>query len=318
MHRSRFSPENTIYLVGERHRKQFDLINLSSCYNDFRFDFAENASVSSFTTLCTELTAPGSIICSSFLRSLDNKLVFKRFLREMNILTPEWYSETAPIEFYGILKPVDGSGSRGIYTKKMQVGESIPKGFICERFYHDIKSVCVGFYFYKGILRNWITWERTHTFPTSGGPSTGAISTTNNELLGQAESFLGCIPTSMLEGVFMLEYIYHQNNHLLLEINPRPWGSIALLELNTRNFFRNMCYDYLGYFPSLGHSYNYSISSFVNPILANPIDTATASLKGGTFFSGFTYASPRTLFLYLYSYMNISSILKLLSKLFRV
>jgi predicted ATP-grasp superfamily ATP-dependent carboligase len=71
------------------------------------------------------------------------------------------------------------------------------------------------------------SYERVYEYPITGGPSTQRISMKNDELINRSIRILDALNWT---GVAMIEWKFDDraNDFLLLEINPRFWGSLDL------------------------------------------------------------------------------------------
>ena len=134
-----------------------------------------------------------------------------------------------------ILKPVSGSGSSGVVYGKDILDIDLKSYFdvnspvlfqrlipengeaICVSILMDRQSNVVAHFSHK----------RIHQFPVSGGPSTDRIGIRNEELVNRSVKLLSKINWV---GVAMVEWKYDKPSRqvMLLEINPRFWGSLEL------------------------------------------------------------------------------------------
>lgn len=298
-----------IKLIGKFHRKQVDLVNLASLYDEIKFVLPSYRGRFDFS-LPTEVEDIGDFQTSSFLKSLDDKLLFKQFCSKNKLKTLFWSSSviTKPGEY--LLKPRVSSGSVGIISKRLEINNKIPIGFIAEQKLIDFETFGAGIYAFKGSIRNRITWKRVKTFPKKGGPSSVAKIVSCSEIDKLVDKFIEKINIFDLHGFFMLEFIKSNDEIFFLEINPRIWGSIALLEIGTENLISNFVGDNLDEKISKSLKVNKRFNFFVNPLLA-----PSELFKGGkNFYSGFTYGGLRG-FKYLLNFFTFTNIKKLFYKL---
>lgn len=135
-----------------------------------------------------------------------------------------------------ILKPTKGSGSAGIVycpNSSMDLKKHWNKFgplLIQERI--EREGVIVGtslLFDESGKCRLIFSHKRTRQFPITGGPSTDRVSITNPELENKA---LRLLKSLKFVGVAMVEWKLDnkRNQFVLLEVNPRFWGSLELAE----------------------------------------------------------------------------------------
>ena len=299
-----------IKLTGNLHRKQFDLVNLSGRYDAVRFVLPDYKGKFDFR-LATELGSIGDFEASNFLKNLDDKLVFKKFCDETGLKTLPWSSGSVREPGEYLFKPRVSAGSIGITIKKCEVNELIPSDYIAESRLRDFQTYGIGYYAFEGSIRNKVTWKRIKTFPRNGGPSSVAEVIEYPRLDRLGDMFLEKVAPSDIHGFFMLEFIFSDDELFFLEINPRVWGSIALLELSAGDFISNFVWDNLR--QKVHHSgyLGEKVEVFVNPLF-EPLMLFKRRRK---FYSGFSYGGLRG-FRYVFSMLNFRSFKKLLSKVF--
>lgn len=132
-----------------------------------------------------------------------------------------------------IIKPAIGSGSRGI--RRIDSPEGL-KGVVVGDHEFAQELIDTGpeiegafFLFRQGALVNAFTHRRIRTAPRRGGVSVLSKSTHNQRLIEIGAAILSKLNW---DGLAMLEFVYdaRQQDYLLLEINPRLWGSALLSE----------------------------------------------------------------------------------------
>ncbi|MGK9369471.1 ATP-grasp domain-containing protein [Melioribacter sp. Ez-97] len=132
-----------------------------------------------------------------------------------------------------VIKPRISSGSRGIQVvnnwselkyKYQIVSESYPNPIIQEFIPHG-GAYGVSLLFNKGNFRAFFTHKRLREYPISGGPSTLSEGVRFPEIETYAIKLLEELKW---HGVAMVEFRIDKrnNNPLLMEINPRFWGSL--------------------------------------------------------------------------------------------
>lgn len=300
-----------IKLVGALHRKQFDLVNLSSCYDGVRFVLPNYEGSFDFE-LPTELNVTGDFEASNYIKKLDDKLVFKNFCDDTGLKTLPWSTGSVKIPGRYVFKPRISSGSIGIKIKDCETNEPIPLDYIAEWKLNEFQTFGIGYYAYEGVIRNQVTWKRIKTFPRGGGPSTIAKVVEYPELERMGAAFLEKLNPSDVHGFFMLEFITSGDDLFFLEMNPRIWGSIALLEVSDGGFISNFVSDNLGHNVYTTRRLSRKAITFVNPLF-EPL--ALLNWRG-TFYSGFSYGGLNWL-VYMSSILNFQSIKKIVLKVFR-
>ncbi|MEM3062762.1 MAG: ATP-grasp domain-containing protein [Nitrososphaerota archaeon] len=138
------------------------------------------------------------------------------------------------VNFPLILKPAFSSGSRGIvyinnhselYHKLAKFKEDFKTGLIQE-FIPYGGSFGVEFLFKNGEVKARFTHKRIREYPASGGPSTCRISVKYPIIEEYSEKILKFLNWN---GVAMVEFRIDSRNNIpmLMEINPRFWGSLS-------------------------------------------------------------------------------------------
>jgi predicted ATP-grasp superfamily ATP-dependent carboligase len=155
-------------------------------------------------------------------------------------LCPETAGELEPLlgeRTEWVIKPRKSSGSRGlVYVSDprqligswQQVAREYPRPLVQERI--PWQGQGVGAFFLLDRDRRELArfgHKRLREYPVSGGPSTLRMSFHDDALLAQSLRLvreIGCV------GVSMVEYKIDPRNgrYVLMEVNPRFWGSLAL------------------------------------------------------------------------------------------
>lgn len=178
-----------------------------------------------------------------------------RFAKSLGIRVPETFVFKNLDEFKKnidkinifpvVLKPKKSSGSRGIiyvnsrnellevlneeYVKKYEfplIQEYIPLGG---------RAIGASFLYYKGEEVLGFCHQRIREYPPNGGPSTLAISVYNEEALNIGRKLLNNLNWN---GLAMVEFKEDPRNSelVLMEINPRMWGTIGLAIFSGADF----------------------------------------------------------------------------------
>lgn len=133
-----------------------------------------------------------------------------------------------------ILKPRKGSGSRGLLfiesERDLQVAlSSIDKSgeMLAQEFIPSAEGIGVSLLMKEGSVRASFTHKRIIEFPEAGGPSLVRVSTHNSIAESAAERLLKNLRWN---GVAMVEFRLDSRTGkpVLMEINPRFWGSLPL------------------------------------------------------------------------------------------
>tara|TARA_Y100000589_G_C27199315_1_gene648712 strand:+ start:5449 stop:6642 length:1194 start_codon:yes stop_codon:yes gene_type:complete len=147
-----------------------------------------------------------------------------------------------------VLKPKSSSGSIGIkYCYENKLVSSIsklvnPKNYLIQEFIEkESVTFCATIVFNKSSkLCSYLLHKRIYEYPTSGGPSTQRESVYNHKVINYSIEILKFLKW---KGIAMLEwkYVLDQDKYYLIEINPRPGGSIVLDELANSQILINYC-----------------------------------------------------------------------------
>lgn len=136
-----------------------------------------------------------------------------------------------------VIKPRKGSGSRGVQyiedpaklvDKYREVSQKYPRPIIQERI--PSGGTAVGVSFLLGPDCNPLavfSHRRIREYPVTGGPSTLCESFRDDALIQQSLTLIkeiGCVGVSMVE----YKHDIRTNQYVLMEINPRFWGSLQL------------------------------------------------------------------------------------------
>jgi len=175
----------------------------------------------------------------------QNKSETFKFAKEINITIPLTYhinsvdeieNTVEDINFPAVIKKVNPNESGVIYcnnsrellnlykenVKQLNANKTLP---IIQEY---IKGDGVGYYalFNQGKCESYFMHERLHEYPITGGSSTFAKSSYNEELKYLGEKILSSLDW---HGVAMVEFKRDRMGHYyLMEINPKFWGSLEL------------------------------------------------------------------------------------------
>ncbi len=134
-----------------------------------------------------------------------------------------------------VIKPYHGSGSSGLLygssSEEVDLEEHWKKYgelILQERIPSEGEGVGVSIIMDKNhVVKGCFAHKRLEQYPNSGGPSTQRIGINNPKLI---ESSIKLLKSLNWVGVAMVEWKYNMNIHeyVLMEINPRFWGSLEL------------------------------------------------------------------------------------------
>lgn len=140
-----------------------------------------------------------------------------------------------------IYKPKIGTGSKGIRiikTKEDLKYIQSDDNYFLQYFVGNGINVHGGFYLMKdGILKSFYSHQRIRTYPPEGGVSVFSKSAHNDKIREIGVELLNKLNWS---GWAMIEFIYDEGSlqYMVIEINPRAWGSILLSEINQSYFIK--------------------------------------------------------------------------------
>lgn len=143
-----------------------------------------------------------------------------------------------------IIKPCSSSGSRGIKKIETVNDFTLHYPLIKKKYGNPIlqqylpqegQGLGVGLLANKGKIEVAYTYKRLREFPVNGGPGTLRETTFDEELLEYAKKLMESLNFS---GVAMIEFKkdIHTGKPMLMEINPRFWGSLELAQVAGINF----------------------------------------------------------------------------------
>jgi predicted ATP-grasp superfamily ATP-dependent carboligase len=140
------------------------------------------------------------------------------------------------IEYPAVIKLKSSSSSLGlsfVYSREQLIKrylQTINKYCLRKKDYPIIQEYVEGtgygvsLLYNQGDIRALFTHKRIREYPIDGGPSTARVSTRNKEMEDMAIKLLDHVEW---HGVAMVEFKQIKNNKpILLEVNPRFWGSI--------------------------------------------------------------------------------------------
>ena len=173
-----------------------------------------------------------------------NKDELNQFCENNNISCPKYYSEidvkSGKIDFPVILKPINGSGSKGIKfiisSEKLYPDEIDFNKYFFQELLDNPRDIKAGFFICnQGEILSFYSHERIRTFPEKGGVSVFSKSTYNIQIKKAGGKIIKKLNWS---GFIMIEFLQCKisNDYKLIEINPRLWGSVLLSQFCNANF----------------------------------------------------------------------------------
>jgi predicted ATP-grasp superfamily ATP-dependent carboligase len=177
---------------------------------------------------------------------VNNKHHLIDFARNIGVKVPLTYSInkmsdldkiSKEIDYPAVIKPIIGSGAKGIryvnsgkelitsYQNVVNKFNYTPLNYPLVQEYIPGTGYGVSMLFNEGDLRAIFTHKRIREYPASGGPSTARISVRHHKMEKMAISLLKELNW---HGVAMVEFKLNENTNepVLMEINPRFWGSL--------------------------------------------------------------------------------------------
>ena len=215
----------------------------------------EESSIELFLTVRTQIEQYTRLPLPSAkaYHAANNKWEVLQLARQLNIPMPQSYRPQSQagidealnaLQFPVIIKPVSSSGSRGIrkVANRQQFDKEYPE--VVKNYGYPVIQQCidwqgqgcgVGVLARDGNVLADFSYKRLREFPVQGGPSTARESTADGETKQYAAKLLKALNW---DGVAMVEFKRDPvtNTPMLMEINPRFWGSLDLSYVAGVNF----------------------------------------------------------------------------------
>ena len=161
------------------------------------------------------------------MRIASSKQETMRFAKGIGVAIPRTYAVSETVEsFPVVVKPSEGSGRvRYVNTAAELAGRERQDAVVQEYIPGDGRAFFS--LFDRGVLRAAFMHRRLREYPVTGGPSTAAESIADPIL---AELGLRLLQSLRWHGVAMAEFKRDHRNgsYVLMEINPKFWGSLDL------------------------------------------------------------------------------------------
>ncbi|PID94133.1 MAG: hypothetical protein CSA95_04340 [Bacteroidetes bacterium] len=173
---------------------------------------------------------------------LHIKKELQKIAERLEINVPKEYTNihTAKIPFVG--KPTDKSSSKGViyFNNENKINQYREHDFSNYIFQDYISGIGCGYsvYSHQGKIEVGFAHKRLLEFPYSGGSSIYRESFKEGEMRKVAEKILSTINWT---GFAMFEFKYtKEGQFILIEVNPRIWGSINQGLMNGVNYFKTL------------------------------------------------------------------------------
>jgi predicted ATP-grasp superfamily ATP-dependent carboligase len=259
-------------------------------------------------------------------RLVRSKKLLSKFCFENNILAPKVFEKGEIIKYPVIVKPIHGSGSRGIKIYHNHADFLKDSQLFCSSVVQEYlsfsKNIIGAFaYVLNGKIISFYFHERIRTYPFEGGVTVYSKTIYNKNLYDNYFSKL--IKSLNWNGLIMVEYLYDSKNETfyLIEINPRVWGSILLSSFSNANLINNYIEScsglqfskskfYINYFIRWSFPYDYLY------LLTNKISIRELfHREKNTCEVNFTYSKKiSSLIFVLITYLKISRLFKFITK----
>lgn len=250
----------------------------------------------------------------NMINTLDDKAFFKEFCVKNGLPTLPYFTEEVSEPGQYVVKPKIGSGSVGVkYIKVVDAQRyQLPENYIAERRAFG-PTFGAGVIVRDGHITSQMVWKRLRTFPPSGGPSVLSKRVDSAKITQLVDEFMACLSVEKPTGCFMLEFIQENDNIFFLEINPRIWGSVSLMECGGYNFTQELLAALWDCEIEILNEQKFrNIKYFCNPMF---YPWCIFNKSKETFFSGFTSRSFAESINYLVKFLKIANVFKLFAKL---
>lgn len=261
-----------------------------------------------------------------FFKLSRNKNELNVFCEKSDIPCPKYFTkkdiDSNNFLYPIIVKPINGSGSNGIYfiqdSKELnEIDIDFKRDFIQELL-PNAKDVEAGFYFCQnGKIKSFYSHKRIRTFPEAGGVSVFSEFLKDQKIKEAGKKIIEKLNWS---GLLMIEFIFDKRDsqYKLIEINPRLWGSILLSEFSGAKFLKS----YVNYALELEDvKTNYKKKAYIRWIfpydviyyfkkIQNPI--SFFKLNKNTCYINFTYSKPLKSLIFIFlTYFDFNKLKKI-------
>ena len=247
----------------------------------------------------------------NFLFSLPNESTFKlvrdkfdlmQFCLENNFPHPNTYKNLEELNKLGskhplISKPSVGEGAKGIlrFTKEEAMIDYFKERVVQDEIEQSQGVIGVFLNCTQGEIRGHYCHQRQRTFPLKGGVTVLSEIVDSDRCLEISKNIVSKL---QWDGLIMLEFLFDKNrqDYLLLEINPRLWGSLLLGESELNGLVSNyICAQIEQEFepkpPALGSKIRWVWPYDVLYLFTGKISFKEFIARDKTLFVNWTYAS---------------------------
>lgn len=161
--------------------------------------------------------------------TLNNKHKLQTLAAKLKITIPKNFTNTTKIKFPLVVKPNEGSSSKGVYyfhNREEFEKQNRETPFTDHVFQQFISGTGAGYSVFarNGKILKGFGHARLAEYPVSGGSSVFRATIDNPEMMEVAQKI---ISETQWSGFAMIEFKIKQNGEpVLIEVNPRIWGSI--------------------------------------------------------------------------------------------
>lgn len=167
---------------------------------------------------------------------LDDKSQLQALASSLGVLTPRVYAQTSDVDGPVVVKPVAGSGSKGVqYYQGAHDVQSAP-GLMIQQYVSG-NGAGYSVFAVNGKIMTGYGHKRLCEFPVTGGSATYRDDFFVPAMREAAEAIMNHTKWS---GFAMLEFKWDGRDLYLIEINPRIWGSIHQGLANGVNYFETL------------------------------------------------------------------------------
>lgn len=173
--------------------------------------------------------------------NLHDKAKLQKLCCELKVRVPKSYKHIKSAEIPFVIKPTNQSSSKGVfYIKTEEKKQQIKIGENNKIIQEYITGSGCGYSVFaeEGVIKKSHGHIRVAESPVKGGSSVYRADFEHPEMKSIAEKILKHVQWS---GFAMFEFkLTHQNEIVLIEVNPRIWGSINQGLVNGTNYFESI------------------------------------------------------------------------------
>ncbi len=192
---------------------------------------------------------------------LNDKTQVHKLATSLDVRVPKRYDTIIEAELPFVVKPTNLSSAEGVeyFFSKEDLKDYEPPNDCIIQEYVEGEGVGFSFYAKNGKILNSYGHRRLAEYPVSGGSSTYRTGFRDARMLKMSERVVGYLGYT---GFAMFEFKHSDNDDLLLlEVNPRIWGSINQGMINGVNYFE----DFLGESPESENDEDRDLKTYLSP-----------------------------------------------------